>query len=249
VVSKALQIKAGLFLVPFGRFNQANRPHETPIIRTPFNLEDAYPASWRDIGLCLEGRSGFLVYSAYIGNGVAEGEDLAAGQQFKDNNKDKGKGGRLGLLLGQGVEAGVSYYTGKYDSQGERSLKLLGADARWVNESWEIWAEYTKAVAENLSPSSDGEAEGFFTHLSMNWGKLRPWVGFQKSRYEDEVHGLGFSPLAAGLGIFKDQSRWAIGAVYVVTPNLLIKAEYDWNKERGLVLKNNLFQAQIAVSF
>jgi hypothetical protein len=249
VVSQALQVKAGLFLVPFGRFNQSNRPHETPVIRSPLNLQDAYPSSWRDIGLCFEGRSGFLVYSAYIGNGMAEGEDLGAGQQFKDNNKDKGKGGRLGLILGRGMEAGVSYYTGKYDPQGERTLKLLGADARWVSESWEIWAEYTKATAENPSPSAHGETEGFFAHVIMNWGKIRPWVGFQKSRYEDEIHGLGFSPPASGLGILKDRRRWALGAVYAVTPNLLIKAEYDLNKERDLALKDNLFQAQVAVSF
>ncbi len=58
---------------------------------------------------------GFLRYAAYLGNGLGEKDGAAAGQLFKDNNKDKGKGLRLGFIAGEGFEVGVSYYSGKYD--------------------------------------------------------------------------------------------------------------------------------------
>ena len=56
--AEAFTIKVGLFLVPFGTWNRASRPHETALIRTPLNLEYLYPASWRDLGILVEGQVG-----------------------------------------------------------------------------------------------------------------------------------------------------------------------------------------------
>ena len=35
--------RLGLFLVPFGKYNESNRPHQTALIRTPLNLAGVYP--------------------------------------------------------------------------------------------------------------------------------------------------------------------------------------------------------------
>ncbi len=240
VPSEAFTVRAGLYLVPFGTWNTASRPHETLLIRTPLNLEFLYPSSWRDLGVLVEGQVGVLSYSAYLGNGLAEGQTSTYVQQFRDNNTDKSKGGRLGLTLGQGVKAGVSYYTGKYDDQDMRDLILEGADLSWVSDQWEIHGEYTKAFLENPQPFERGKSEGYSIWACMGFKSFQPVGSFQKLKFTDPYHNGG---------IDLDQSRWTLGLRYVLSQTLFLKAEYDWNREKGIALKNNQWQVQAGLSF
>jgi hypothetical protein len=238
--SQTIMVKAGLFLVPFGTWNRASRPHESLLIRTPLNLEYLYPASWRELGLLIEGQVGVLSYAAYVSNGLAEADTLEGGQQFSDNNTDKAKGGRVGLVVGQAIRAGVSYYTGKYDDQDMHDLVLEGADFSWVTSQWELHGEYTKGIVENPLPFEKGKSEGFAVWTCMGFKNFQPVGSFQKVKYTDPYHNGG---------IDLDESRWTAGLRYVLSSTLYIKVEYDWNKEKGTVLKNNQFQVQLALSF
>jgi hypothetical protein len=240
LASEAFTVKAGLFLVPFGSWNTASRPHETLLIRTPLNLESLYPASWRDLGLVVEGRIGVLTYAGYIGNGLAEGETTPALQQFSDNNTDKGKGGRLGFLAGNAIRAGVSYYTGKYDAQDMRDLTLEGADIAWTTQDWEIHAEYTKSFMENPAPMARGESEGYSIWACMGIRGFQPVGSYQSLKITDVFH-YGDAVI--------DRSRWTAGFRYVLSQTLFIKFEYDWNLEEGTKLKNDQWQVQVALSF
>ena len=240
VPSEGFTVRAGLYLVPFGAWNTASRPHETLLIRTPLNLEFLYPASWRDLGVLVQGKIGVLSYAAYLGNGLAEGDTTPVVQQFDDNNTDKAKGGRLGLLIGQGVQAGVSYYTGKYDLQNMRDLTLEGADLSWVTEQWEVHGEYSKALLENPQPFAQGKSEGYSIWACMNLKSFQPVGSFQKLKFTDPFHNGG---------IALDQSRWTAGLRYVLSSTLFLKAEYDWNLEKGTALKNDQWQVQVGLSF
>jgi len=249
--SEALRLKFGLYLVPFGKYNESGRAFETRLVERPLPVRANYPSSWRDIGALIEGKISFVFYSAYIGNGLAEAESLSAGQQFRDNNRNKGVGGRLGLLLGQGLEAGVSYYSGRADTANSRSLSLRGFDVTWASQNTRLSAEYSRADIRNPSPYSNGTAEGFFVVLSFDIAGLNPLVAYEKNRTEDPFHGPGFSagpgPLP-GAGLSDDRSLWAVGLVYAVSPNILIKMEYDFNRETP-GLRNDIFRAQAAVHF
>lgn len=238
--SESFTVRAGLFLVPFGSWNRASRPHETILIRTPLNLEYLYPASWRDLGVLVEGQAGVLTYAAYLGNGLAESDALGAGQQFSDNNADKAKGGRLGLLAGQAIRAGVSYYTGKMDDQEMLDLVLEGVDLAWVTRNWEIHGEYTRALVDNPEPYERGESEGYFIWTAMSFKSFQPVGSYQKVKYFDPYHGGG---------IDLEHSRWSAGLRFVLSSTLFIKGEYDWNTEKGIALKNNQLQVQLGLSF
>jgi len=240
VPSEAFTVRAGLYLVPFGAWNTASRPHESVLVRAPLNLEFLYPPSWRDLGLLVEGRVGVLTYAAYLGNGLTEGETSIFAQQFRDNNTDKSKGGRLGFLAGQAIRGGVSYYTGKYDDQDMRDLTLEGADLAWVTPQWEIHGEYTKALIENPQPFERGESEGWFVWACMSFKSFQPVGSYQKLRLTDAYHDGG---------IDLERSRWTAGVRFVVSSTLFIKAEYDWNKEKVTDLKNNQWQVQVGLSF
>ena len=248
--SPAFQLKLGLYLVPFGKYNTSNRPYQTPFIQMPLAQARLYPESWRDIGLLAAGKSGSFSYSAYLGNGLREGEDLQAGQQFKDNNKNKGTGGRIGLFLSQSFEVGLSYYRGKYDAANEKNLSLFGTDVSWETETFLVRYEYTRADLDNEVGYSKGKGQGHYVLLSLNFSGISPWASYQKLTYSDPFHGPGFvAGISPGSGISDDQSRWAIGLVYYASANILLKVEYDFNHEGKPELKNNVFYAQVALHF
>jgi hypothetical protein len=246
--SEAFNLKLGLYLVPFGRYNPFNRPHQTMLIHSPLNVEKVYPLFWRDIGIQVQGRWRGFFYSAYLGNGLSEDEELSRGQQFKDNNRDKGKGGRVGLALSQRFEIAYSYYNGKYDAANERGLTLQGADLFWIEEGYQIYAEYTRARLE--IPDGTGKVDGFFVQAIMDMGRLRPVACYQLLDYEDGFHGLGFlSPDIPGAGISEKKRRWALGFMYQASENLVLKFEYDFNSEKDADLKDDSFSVQAALSF
>jgi hypothetical protein len=240
--SKALNVRGGMYLVPFGAWNRANRPHETALISTPLNIQYLYPQSWRDLGLTVEGQIGILTYVGFIGNGLKEDADLQSGQQFTDNNGDKARGGRLGLVISQTIQAGVSFYSGKYDDQGQRNLTLEGADFSWVTANWEVHAEAGKAFIENPEPYAEGKSEGYSVWMVMGFAHVQPVGSFQRVKYADPYHGEA--------GIAVNQRRWTLGLRWIVGPSIFLKLEYAWNKDYIFPeLKKNLFQAQAALAF
>lgn len=236
----AFNFRLGLFLVPFGRYNQSNRPYQTLLINFPLNVEKMFPSSWRDIGLLIEGEFSGLFYSAYLGNGLAEAESLSRAQQFRDNNAGKGKGGRVGLALGRGLEVAYSYYKGKYDEEDTRDLVLQGVDLIWSDQGFQIFSEYSKAHLENPDGFGSGKAGGYFVQLSLEEGPIRPVVSYQRIKYEDPFHRGGIS---------EEKSRWAIGLVCLASQNFFLKFEYDFNREKEIELKDNSFAAQVVLSF
>jgi len=248
--SKSLRFTLGHFLVPFGRFNQANRPHERFLVQVPLVCERAYPASWRELGLQAWGKSGFLNIAAFIGNGLAESESASGGQQFGDNNADKAWGGRLGVQPDQSLELGFSYYKGKYDALGTRNLTMLGADAAWTTRDYQVLAEYIKADRANPDPWGQGITEGYFVQMAIKYSDFSPVVSYQKVKDNDPFHGPGWaSPDQAGAGLALDQTRWALGLIYLPVPNVRLKAEYDFNRETGVALKDDLWSVQAAITF
>ena len=59
--SEAFVLNLGLYLVPFGRYNQFSRPHQTILINPPLNVERMYPSFWRDIGVLRGEPAGFFM--------------------------------------------------------------------------------------------------------------------------------------------------------------------------------------------
>jgi len=242
--------KLGLYMVPFGKYNESNRPYQTVLINPPLTAEYLYPRDWRDMGFLIEGQIKGLYYSAYIGNGLKEAETLSSGLQFADSNTSKSLGGRLRLFMDQGFEVSYSHYRGKYDEVEERNLIFHGGNIDWQNESFRILAEYIKTVMENPSDFQGGEAEGYFILASLNIGRLSPVGSFQKVKYNDPFHGSGFlSPYGAGNGIDLEQKRWGLGLIYRVLENVSIKMEYDFNSDMKDETKQHVFLCQLTLNF
>ena len=248
--SEAFRLQAGLYLVPFGIYNRNNRPYQTTLINSPLHVEYCYPDRWRDIGVMIDGTIGGFVYQGYLSNGLREGQTLRDGQQFEDNNKDKGKGGRVGWRFSQGFELAYSINTGKYDDEDSRNLTLHGVDVNWMTQDWQIMGEYTKAIINNPEDFANGEAEAYFVQVVLFMGAFQPFASFQKLTYTDPYHGPGFSALLGpGEGISIDRSRWALGVIYRPVPDIFFTFEYDFNREKIISRKDDLWAVRAAVRF
>jgi hypothetical protein len=214
------------------------------------NVKYFYPALWRDIGVQVSGTILGLIYSAYVGNGLSENAWLYQGQQYKDNNRDKGFGGRVAWNIDQKFEVGYSYYRGKYDQNNSRNLVLQCVDASFVSQNYRLMGEYTWANNANPEDYEDGSGSGYFALLTVNILGLWPVASYQHFDFEDPFHGEGFfSPIFPGLGIYEDRERWALGLVYNLSQTAFFKLEYQFNREKGDEEKNDMLLAQVAVSF
>ena len=170
---------------------------------------------------------------------------------FRDINKDKAKGGRLGIIIGEGFEIGGSYYTGKYDPDNcvpprpRRGRPDLGHEGlrgpRRVHEG---------PLEESRAARRTAKADGFFGLVALYLGKLQPVASFQRWDPGDRRRrASAHRAIEGGAEVLAVRSRWALGARYYLSPTFLIKAEYDINREKGPALKNNLVLVQAAVSF
>ena len=248
--SDAFASKFGLYMVPFGKYNESSRPHQTAFINQPLTAEYLYPRDWRDMGVLIEGRAKIFKYLLYAGNGLRESDTLTAGGQFEDNNGNKSLGGRFGLLIDEGFEISYSHHRGRFDEEEERSLVYHGGNIDWQNEVIHIWAEYIRAAIENPSGFENGEAEAYFIQMSVNIGNISPAGSFQKIKYSDPFHGDGFlSSSEPGSGLDLEKNRWSLGLVYRVFEHVLLKVEYDFNKDIKGDAKHHVLLCQMALSF
>lgn len=249
--SEAFHLKLGMYLVPFGTYNTASRPYQTPFVQPPLAQASLYPESWRDLGAMVEGKMGVFRYSVYLGNGLREDIDLGAGQQFGDNNSNKSLGGRLAFTLSRGFDVGLSYYRGKLDNANSRNLVLEGADISWNTRAFRVLYEYGRGLIDNPSGFARGKVQGHTVLASLSWGGFTPVGSYQKLDYQDPFHGTGFSAdlAAAGAGISSETSRWTVGLMYNPASTVFIKVEYDFNREKLVEIKNNIFFAQVALQF
>lgn len=245
-----LNLKLGLYVVPFGRFNEHSRPHEMDTINLPLNFAYLFPKLWRDIGVTASGNISGLQYAAYLGNGLAESAFLDGGQQFRDNNRHKAWGGRLEWVLEEGFAVGYSYYQGKYDIADSRKQIMQAATAAWTTSDFYVRFEYNHARMEAWEGYGEGKAWGYTAQTAMVLRGFRPVVSYQRVFTDDTFHGSGFAgPDLPGEGFFLDRTRWALGAVLILAPNVFLKLEYDVNREKDLEIKNDGYVFQIAVGF
>lgn len=249
-LSPTLRLNLGLYLVPFGRFNEHSRPHESPFVETPLNLAVLYPERWSDLGLTAEGRWGFLTYAVHVGNGLALDSEGVLSPRSAGNNSDKAWGGRIGAVFSQGMEAGFSYTAGLSDETHERRYHMEALDAAWMTPDWEIRGEYTRGRFDLLLPDQTGLSEGFFVVLVWVPGRLQPVVSYQTVRTENiAAPAASMSAWHAAYGETADLRRWTIGLRWKAAPGFLIKGEYLFNRDNVLSRGDNVLRLQAAASF
>jgi hypothetical protein len=246
---KLANIQFGLFEIPFGRFNRRARPSENLTVLRPLVFH-FFPYRWNDLGICWEGNYSIFYYSSYVVNGLSAEQDGYLKTTVKDINKDKGAGGRLGLRFGEGFEVGGSFYSGKYDSDGSKTIKFEGVDLIWVTPEWEVRGEYIKAIYDHPDSDEQNEFDGYYLTVSLTVKSFRPFFSYQSSSVPEYLVDDENAPsLSVFIENMVKKTRLALGFKWEITGNFFAKFEYDWNKEKDVSIKDNALSVQLGFVF
>lgn len=145
-----LQPRAGVVIVPFGRYNLEHFMVLQDLASRPIMMRRVVPTTWAEAGIGFTGsaslgRAGGLLregtgldYQVYLVNGLTDrftdsSARGARGAFGSDNNNNKALVGRASVSSPLGIELGASAYSGTYDKGGDDSILgfALDGDYRW----------------------------------------------------------------------------------------------------------------------
>jgi len=263
----------GFFLTPFGSFRERLHPawiNKLPDMPLALDEESGIaPTS----SLGLQARGAVQVgavginYALYVSNGPAlktEGEE--AGRldfgNFRDSNKGKAVGERLGLLLFPELEVGYSLLEGKVGAQKTefRDLKafLQAVDLNYVKTIAAVKGRLDVRV-EWVWSRVDDATHGIIAFHNVSSGgyaqlAYRPsQAGAKAIRDLEAVVRYDALRLPKGAPVSTDQKRWAGGLGYWLGPSTILKAAYEslrtTDRATGETTTTRSFLLQAAIGF
>lgn len=256
--SRNIALRIGAIVTPFNRFDDFHDPIGNFLVTRPQMAREITNSAWKEVGINLHGnlpagKNLYFNYDFYVINGLGNGSRLRNSRQYKDNNDAKSFGFRLSGVAMDRVEAGVSFYRGAWDDDGEFDVSIYGAHVLAKFGGLNLYAEYAKSTSENpganlaiVGVPGDGKADGYFLQASYLINKtFRPTVRYGTLDYLDNGSLLGRSATNY------DTRVLAFGFNYYMTPSIVFKLEYDIIKEgkRKTDKDNNLLALQAAVRF
>ncbi len=166
LINDMFNLRGGIVLVPFGRFNLLHDSDIQDLTQRPLVSRTLGAATWMEAGMGGFGELAvgealslpflpdiYLNYEGYVINGLDE--DIsdthlrnAKGAIEQDENNNKAFVGRLGLGLTRNLEIGLSNYFGRYGSSGTATqngndkLLGLGADVNFKQGPFELVGDY-----------------------------------------------------------------------------------------------------------
>lgn len=221
-VFKDHYVRAGLWLVPFGIYNEFLYPEYLTVLpRGPLVLSHRHvvPVAWNDVGLQFRGTTRLgstaeLDYALYISNGLEQADDPDTPEvesggpirslrgNYRDRNHgDKAFGGRIGITPIKGVTAGVSGYSGVYTTDGEHRITLVGGHAAYDRDGITVRVEGAYSIQE--AETEDLKRWGTYARAAYAitpW--LQPAIGFDIMRLDASAEedkwgilgGINFRP-------------------------------------------------------
>ena len=178
--SSLFNLRAGVFLMPFGNINIDHFPTSREVVSRPLVSQVVAPQDWADNGVGLSGRrlfaSTWLVsYEAWVCAGL--GADIGASglrearQPFGvDNNGNKALAGRAAVNRASRLEVGLSGYAGKYDDADRFWLRGFAVDALALFGPFKVTGEYDILTAERPE-GPDARYRGHYLRAVYEFGR------------------------------------------------------------------------------
>lgn len=168
LINDAVNLRGGIILVPFGKFNLLHDSDLQDLTERPLVVRRIIPSTWQEAGAGLYGRLNIgealgwktlpdfgLKYELYSINGLDEdisdtGLRNAKGTNggVNDLNNNKAFVGRLGVQLLKELEIGIDGYQGRFGrsgngtSNGNDSLFGVGSDVTFKKGPFELVGDY-----------------------------------------------------------------------------------------------------------
>jgi len=260
LVSRQLNLRAGMLLVPVGIINERHEPPVYHGVERPFVDTIIVPSTWFEGGAGVHGEIGRGVrYRAYVmapldSSGFTADEGLRGGRQkgSESSVRNVATTGRVEYVGIGGLWAGASFWRGKTGfnfPRVETQVTLGEADARYRIGELEARAQYVHAWLTGMdelnrtlqrtvgvNPNVASEIRGFYLEGSyFILPKPAPREAAVFVRYEnfDTQYRMptGFNPI----GQF-DRDAWVFGLSYYPDPDVVLKIDYSVVRNQSLVI-------------
>lgn len=168
IINEAINLRGGIILVPFGKFNLLHDSDLQDLTERPLVVRRIIPSTWQEAGLGLYGDLHIgealdwqifpdfgLNYELYSINGLDEDISDSGFRNAKgtnggvnDLNNNKAFVGRAGVQLLKGLEIGIDGYYGRFGrsgnstSNGKDELFGIGADWTFKKGPFELVGDY-----------------------------------------------------------------------------------------------------------
>lgn len=261
-IANAVNIRAGLMLVPMGIINEFHEPTTFNGVERPSMDNKIVPTTWREIGIGVAGRLDGLAlrYQAYLFNGFIS-HDGEVGKLKGSNGLRGGRQKGAESMVDQfnlsakldyygipNLRIGLSGYQGRTQADdnvndvlgSDIGVSMIGLDARykWMNFSARgqyVNAKLSDTEAYNAFTGGDlgSELEGFYLEAAYN---LLPITNKQRLdafvRYEQYDT---HSEVAGNLvkNLAYDRQEWTTGLSYHMSIGTVFKVDYQ-SKSTGL---------------
>ncbi len=244
---KETRIFAGIFYVPFGIEYESYPGDKNKLITRPKVMKkgNIIKGTWTDVGIGIaQDIAGIADLDLYVING-----DAASGGLAKDSNRNRSVGARLSVTPLDGLRAGGSYVTGKYDEAMENvsnrwgaHLRIDGKDLYNCPLSSVIIAEVVGGKDENAIAGSateigdgatapapeDRDVSGYYAQLSFSPLVENLELAFRYGVYDDGyLYNTDTSDDNYGKKrLDNEKSEYSVGVGYELYKNTKLKAEY-----------------------
>lgn len=254
-ISDAFVIRSGKFLVPAGQFNEYLYPEylNKTVSRAWVNREIS-PSAWGEVGVQVRGRlssssNATPFYTAYVVNGL-NGDSGSGIRSLRGNvrdsdggNDNKAVGASFGVDLGDDITISTNYYSGKYSTDNELGLSILGASFYMDKEKFSIWSEFHAATQEAYNDATDASLGSF--DLKKNGFYLQG--GYMLTDKIESI--LRYDEINLDGSPDDDRSRITIGANYYLSETAIFKINYELISDDGADPDDNLIGFQVSVGF
>ena len=272
LVTEPLNLRAGLILVPVGKFNLLHDSPLNDLTDRPLVSRLIIPTTWTEAGAGIygtfyPGRTAKLDYELYAFNGFAlrstdttfnvnDGLRNARGFQKTDNNNDKGVVGRVAFSPLLGIEVGLSGAHSSYDPNNTRNLSLYAVDWTLQKGPFEVIGEAALArisgdtVAGTIGPAG---MRGYYIQGNYHFLPefLKRWAPRHFTdastftavvRWDDVDTDTDDRTLTSTGGHTRDLQRLTVGLNFRPVEDTVIKFDYQFNSQ----LNTNLSPANAA---
>lgn len=272
-LSPALNVKAGVMLVPLGAINLYHEPTSINSSERPALDQFLIPSTWSEMGAGIHGALGdkadyqLLLLNGLDGSKFSAKKGLRGGRQNLnvDGNNGKAVAGRLELRPATDLSTNFSFYSGNSADSGKAAYTTIGAvDARYSLGSFDLAGEYVYVYQDkparlgvsNIGRSMSGywiEGAWHVMPQKMKTGRLAEADALVYARWSefDTQQGKVVDPTKES-GLY-DRNYTNFGVVFKPTTTVSIKADYqiydDHRKPGEKPLDNDKFQLSVGFVF
>lgn len=247
LLHRAFALRAGMILVPLGRFNLSHDSPRNPFTDRPFVSTDILSVALSQPGIGVFGAiplegTARITYEAYAVNGFDEGildeEDgvrLPGGREnFENNNRRLSWVGRLAFSPSSKIDLGISGMHGQYNEStrdGEtidegRNVSVGALDWDIDQGAFQLTGEAAAAeieVPESLEGLFSTGQWGVYTDVIVPFGA--GWLAaMPRSQFEAKAR-IDYADLDRGLP-GDDRLRFSIGLNFRPTTDTVFKLDY-----------------------